>query len=507
MKNNSVRSSLRQSILKAVLQGKLCKNSYGNSQNFFFDLVKAGHREKDFSAIVHEKNKYYEINGKNKKDISNEIPFVIPNNWIWCRFEDLCNFRIGKTPERKNSSYWNSNDIPWVSISDMVDNSHISSTKESISNHAKNDCFSFEPFKVGSMLMSFKLTIGKTSIVDIPCYCNEAIMQFEPFIDNPIFKSYLFLFIGLLSKEIKVTNAIKGSTLNKKKLSKMLIPLPPLEEQERIVAKIKKLEPLIEQYEEEKEKRSALDFELLQKLRLSILKAAIEGNLTKHNLLDLSAKSLVRGIRKEKEELIKVNGYKKDKDAIDMESIEMPFVKPTNWEWIRLGDLGFFKKGPFGSDLTKDIFVDKGKDTIKVYEQQNAIKKDWKLGTYYITKDYYDKKMYLYKTDPGDIIVSCVGTIGEAYLIPNDAPSGIINTALLRIKLTKKINVQYFLLYFDCVLKNLSNKQSKGVAIKGIPTLKKLTNMLVAIPPLEEQEKIVEKVKNLYSKIDELLVK
>ncbi|MBQ3621234.1 restriction endonuclease subunit S [bacterium] len=196
-----------------------------------------------------------------------------------------------------------------MSISDLVDNSHISNTKECISNYAKNNCFSFEPFVVGSMLMSFKLTIGKTSIVDFPCYCNEAIMKFEPFINNDIFRKYLFSFIGFLSQKIKVTNAIKGSTLNKKKLARMLVPLPPLEEQERIVAKIKKLEPLVSQYERLRQSSNNLDSNLIQKLRLSIIKAAIEGTLVKQDLEDLSAKNLVNEISKEKEDSIKSNDY------------------------------------------------------------------------------------------------------------------------------------------------------------------------------------------------------
>lgn len=115
---------------------------------------------------------------------------------------------------------------------------------------------------------------------------------------------------------------------------------------------------------------------------------AIEGNLTTHDFTDESAKGLVKDIIKEKETIIKNGGFRKDNCLLDIGLIEEPFSKPQNWEWIRFGDLGFMKKGPFGSDLTKGMFVEKSENSIKVYEQQNAIKKDWKLGTYYIKKYY-----------------------------------------------------------------------------------------------------------------------
>ena len=254
MKSND---TLRKSILKSALEGNLSIRT-DDSTAFFNELLTAGKRTKEHSSIVFEDDKYFEIIGNSKKDITDEIPFNIPFNWKWCRFEDLCEFCIGKTPERKSSCYWNSNDIHWVSIADMIDNSHINKTKEFISNEAKRDCFSYEPFEPGSMLMSFKLTIGKTSIVDMPCYCNEAIMRFEPFVKNEVFRKFLFTFIGFLSHEIRVTDAIKGATLNKKKIAKMLIPLPPIVEQAQIIEKIEKLNPLIEEYEKLERERESI---------------------------------------------------------------------------------------------------------------------------------------------------------------------------------------------------------------------------------------------------------
>ncbi len=271
--------SLRKSIVKYALEGNLSHRSNDDARSFFDALVAAGNRTKECSHIVRDGDKYFEIIGKDKKEITDDIPFRIPDSWLWCRFEDICDFCIGKTPERKTSAYWNSNDIPWVSIADMRDNSHITTTKESISYVAKNECFSFEPFAPGSMLMSFKLTIGKTTIVDMPCYCNEAIMRFEPFLHEDIFRSFLFMFIGFLAREIRVTDAIKGSTLNKKKLAKMLIPLPPLKEQREIIEKIHRIDPLIEEFASYEEEKNIL----IERLPIRMIKSIIKYELDEKN--------------------------------------------------------------------------------------------------------------------------------------------------------------------------------------------------------------------------------
>ncbi len=121
--------------------------------------------------------------------------------------------------------------------------------------------------------------------------------------------------------------------------------------------------------------------------------------------------------------------------------------------WVRLDDIGIYKKGPFGSSLTKGIFVDKGLNSIKVYEQKNAIYKNQTLGTYYITKEYFEQKMKGFEVFPGDIIVSCAGTIGETFVMPENMEKGIINQALMKIRLSAFVFVPYFLLFFECIIK------------------------------------------------------
>ena len=158
------------------------------------------------------------------------------------------------------------------------------------------------------------------------------------------------------------------------------------------------------------------------------------------------------------------------------------------WEQRTFDDLAEYKKGPFGSALKKDIFVSKNESTIKVYEQQNAINKDWKLERYFITSDYA-MKMKSFEVNPGDIIVSCAGTIGEIYELPKEAESGIINQALMRVKVKENVvEKQLFIYLFSNMIDFFTAVHSNGSAIKNIPPLADLKPYLVSIPSREEQK-------------------
>lgn len=161
---------------------------------------------------------------------------------------------------------------------------------------------------------------------------------------------------------------------------------------------------------------------------------------------------------------------------------EQPYEISENWEWVKLGSVSDYKKGPFGSSLTKSLFIPKNKNTIKVYEQKNAIQKNWKLGSYYISEEYFKNNMSSFEVKENDIIVSCAGTIGETYIMPHGIEKGIINQALMKIKLNENIDKKYYLFYFDYTLKNLSNTYSKGLAIKNIPPFKIFKELAFILP-------------------------
>ena len=243
---------------------------------------------------------------------------------------------------------------------------------------------------------------------------------------------------------------------------------------------------------------------IASELRQSVLQAAMQGKLTTQKAEDGDARALLLAIRAEKERLVKEKKVKKEKQLAPIAENEIPFDIPENWVWCRLGELGNYKKGPFGSALTKSKFVNKGIDTIKIYEQKNVIKKNKNIGSYYITKEYFDAKMQGFEVHSGDILVSCAGTIGETYILPEDIEQGIINQALMRIRLSELVYAPYFLLYFDYVLKENAKADSNGSAIKNIPPFNILKKYAFALPPLPEQHRIVARVDVLMKEIDKL---
>ena len=301
--------------------------------------------------------------------------------------------------------------------------------------------------------------------------------------------------------------------LNKNLFKSLIIGLPPINEQERIVEEIKRFSPVLAEYDRLEQQATKLDNEIYDKLKKSILQYAIQGKLVEQDENDEPASALLERIRAEKKaqlgkKYVESYIYKGDDNCyyehINGKDIniseEIPFDLPNGWAWSRLDNLALYKKGPFGSSLTKDMFVPKSPTSVKVYEQKNAIYKNCLLGEYYISVSKYET-MKSFEVFPDNIIVSCAGTIGEAYVLPCDAPKGIINQALMKIKLFNQNIVDFYLVYFDYILKDQAQKSSKGSAIKNIPPFDILKKMLMPIPPLAEQKRIVDKINEIFAKL------
>ena len=241
---------LYKSILQEAIQGRLVPQieSEGTAEELLEEiraekqlLVKEGKLKK--SALANEShifrgddNKYYEQIGSEILDISEETPFDIPDSWRFCRLGDIADLRLGKTPPRGESKYWNPATFPWVSIADMKDGETIYCTKEAISKEGAT-LFQNVMSPAGSLIMSFKLTIGKISILGMDAFHNEAIVTIRPY---NLSTDWFRYFLPMISQTGTTKDAIKGKTLNSKSLNALLIPLPPLHEQQRIVARIEK---------------------------------------------------------------------------------------------------------------------------------------------------------------------------------------------------------------------------------------------------------------------------
>ena len=159
----------------------------------------------------------------------------------------------------------------------------------------------------------------------------------------------------------------------------------------------------------------------------------------------------------------------------------------SEWESEKLGNICSFKRGPFGGSLKKSIFVASG---YKVYEQQNAINDNFFIGTYYIDENKF-KEMKSFEVIPNDLIVSCSGTIGRIAIAPSNMEKGIINQALLRLRIVKGTFPKSLKIILFNQPNNLFEAKSHGSGLKNVASVDNLKAITIPLPPLEAQEKIV----------------
>ena len=483
---------LKASILQYAIQGKLVEQR-----------PEEGTGEELYRQIQAEKQRLIK-EGKTKKEkalpeiAEDEIPFDIPDTWRWVRVAQI----VTLNPKNDLADDLETSFIPMPCVMDGFRNLHTYEVKK-----WKEIKKGFTHFAEGD--------IGVAKIT--PCFQNRKSVIFRNLkngygsgtteltvvrtINETVLSEYLLWFF---KTEYFIANGVKSFTgtagqqrIHKDYLATCLIPLPSLTEQKRIVAKIEELLPYVDRYAAAYEKLEQFNAKFPEDMKKSILQYAIQGKLVEQRAEEGTGEELYRQIQTEKQRLIKEGKIKKEKPLAEITEDEKPYDIPDNWTWVRFGDLGSYKKGPFGSAITKSMFVPKGNGAIKVYEQKNAIQKDATLGDYYIRRDYFESKMKGFEVFPGDIIVSCAGTIGETYVMPDEFEQGIINQALMRMKIFEPLYIPYFLTFFDFVLKKNARSSSKGSAIKNIPPFEILKNYLVPIPPLAEQKRIVAKLEEI----------
>lgn len=487
--------ALKDKILQLAIQGKLVpQNEKDEPASVLLERIKEEKEQLIKDKIIKKEKPLQEITDDEKL-------FDLPNGWEWCRLGSICKQITDgahKTPKYIDSG------IPFLSVKDISRGYIDFSDTKYISEEEHNSLISRCNPQRNDLLFCRIGTLGRFKVIDIDAEFSIFVSLGLIKLSNNIYPKYMEYVLNspeLYNQYYKIkVDGSHTSKLNLRDIPNLKIPLPPLEEQKRIVSKVDSLFKLIDELDSNKQ-------DLLQNIsdtRNKVLQLAIEGKLITQEENDEPASVLLEKMKKEKEQLIKDKIIRKEKAFPDITDDEKTFNIPNGWEWCRLCDIGIYKKGPFGSTITKSMFVPKSENTIKVYEQKNAIQKDWKLGDYYVTKEYFEEKLKGFEVFEGDIIVSCAGTIGETYIMPSGIERGVINQALMRIKLFNGINIEYFLMYFDFILKETSKESSKGSAIKNIPPFDIFKKMLLPLPPLEEQKRIVEKIEKIMSYLDKI---
>lgn len=299
-----------------------------------------------------------------------------------------------------------------------------------------------------------------------------------------------FVFYFLKSKYLIINSRPKGTGtphVNPDLLWNSPFPIMSIDEQREVVAIIEQLFSDLDNAIDNLRKAK----DQLKVYRQSVLKYAFEGKLTeewrvKHPEVKPGKETLFKSISKVKQ------------PALDLENCA---DIPQEWFFTSIVNLvapekSSLKRGPFGSAIKKAFFVPSG---YKVYEQQNAIKKDCSLGTYYINQDKFDELKH-FAVHPGNFIVSCAGTIGCITEVPEGSEEGVINQALLKIKLNEDLIVKKFFIHqFESYVQRYMRATSKGSAMKNMSSVKDLKQIPFVYTSIEEQEQIIKEIESRFS--------
>ena len=301
-----------------------------------------------------------------------------------------------------------------------------------------------------------------------------------------------------------IRNQFQGMNINNVKnehITEFIVPIPPLAEQERIVAKIEELMPLVEEYGKTEERIKALNAEFPDKLRKSILQQAVQGKLTERDPADKPASELLKRIRAERAVLQKNKAAKKSQANETIAVDEIPFDIPDTWEWVNLGWIcqkvgaGSTPKG--GSA----VYVPEG---IKFLREQNVHDDGLHLdGVVYIDEKTHSAKAGS-QVQPQDILMNITGgSIGRNALVPDDFDTANVNQHVLIIRLVDK-ELRHYLHYCFSSPAVLNQMFTKQAGDKPGLSATKVENFLIPIPPLAEQKRIVARVEELLAACDGL---
>ena len=457
--------------------------------------------------------------GKNEPVcIADEVPFDIPDSWEWVRLGSILNVKGGKRlPKEHNLIDTPTNHI-YIRVTDMK-NHTISSDKLKYITEDTFQLIKNYIINKDDLYLTIAGTIGNVGVVPNRFDGMNLTENAVKLTDIKINKYYLLHIICsnyIQNQFVDKTNKVAQPKLAIERILTTLFPLPPLSEQQRIVEKLKELEPYINDYDKAYEKIEKLNTDFPDLLKKSILQEAVQGKLVPQDPTDEPASVLIEQIRQEKEQLIKDKKIKKDKnesyifrrDNSHYEKIgkeerciddEIPFDIPDSWEWTRLGTI--LEKLTDGTHSTP-IYVEHGIPflSVKDISQGNISFKNTK----YITKEEH---MELYKRcDPkmGDILLTKVGTTGIPVIVDTDKEFSLfVSVAQLRFK-HKFINPEYLkYLILSPLVQVQCRENTKGVGNKNW-VMRDIANTLIVIPPFDEQKRIVEKVKQILPEVNHL---
>ena len=457
---------LKASILQYAMEGKLVKQDPNDEPAS--DTVKTKSMEE-----------------------SRTEPYKIPVNWKWIRLGSGVRFINGRA-YKKSELLTDSNLTPVLRVGNLFTNSswYYSDLKLDKDKYIDN----------GDLIYAWSASFG-------PRIWNGGHVIYhyhiwKTVIKEGIDKKFLYYFLSDPHNVLGETK-LHGSTMKhvtKTNMEKLPFPLPPLEEQKRIVAKIEKLMPLVDEYAESYNRLQKIDNEFEDKLKQSVLQYAMEGKLVKQDPSDEPASELIKKIENEKAELIKEGKIKKSKKLPAITDEEKPFDIPDSWEWVRLGIISEVRGGkrvPRGMKLSETSSYC---PYIRVTDMENNSVAQETLR--YATKKIYEEiSRYIITSE--DVYFSIAGTIGKVGIVPCNLSGALLTENAAR--LTPYYINKKFMVYLlsSPIVKNQHRKILSKVAQPKL-SLIKLKRTIVPLPPLEEQKRIVLKINKLQEVISGL---
>ena len=503
---------IRKSILQLAIKGKLVKQDpndepaselvkkiYGEKQK----LIKEGKIKKDKNEsfiFKSDDNCYYEKIGNGEPVKLEDLPFDIPDSWTWIRLRAFSDIYNGNSinEEEKRKKYTGIPGRDFIATKDLTFDRTI------VYNNGVNipydSTFKIAPANKILLCIEGGSAGRKIAITDRDVCFGNKLACF-----NTICINDLYLFNILQSNEFleifraSLTGIIGGVSINT--LKDFIIPLPPLVEQQRIVDKINSFEPLIKQYEDAESKLSTLEAEFPEKLKRSILQYAIEGKLVKQNPNDEPASGLLERIKTEKEKLIKEGKIKRDKnESYIYQGDDKNYYEnlPQNWIYTSLGCVGVLTRG---SGIKRTETIDIGYPCIRYGELYTTYKTSFTVAKSHVPYDIYKKSYKIYKND---VLMSLTGenkediSKGLAYLGDESIAMGGDMTCLSN----HKMNPLYIVFVLNSPYGISIKRQLATGDIIIHMSNDRIASIGIPIPPLEEQNRIVNKITSLFQLID-----
>lgn len=488
---------LKNSILQLAIQGKLVPQDPNDEPAS--ELLK---------RIRKEKEQLVKAGKLKKKDlevtpiVEDEKPFEIPESWKWVRVKDIAMVGTGSTPDTSNHNYYSGN-VAWIN-SAATNNPFISSASNYITELAlkETNCTLYEPGTIIVAMYGQGKTRGQVSELLIKAATNQACAAISCIL--PENKDYVKCFF--IGNYISMrTLAVGGAqpNLNLTKIASFLIPLPPLAEQKRIVAKIEELLPLVEEYGNAQDELNKLNATLPDKLRQSILQEAIMGKLVPQDPNDEPASKLLERIQEEKKRLVKEGKLKKkDLEVIPINDDEKPFDLPNGWEWCRLGEIGIFERG---NGIKRDETYKSGYPCVRYGEMytQYRYAPTFDKTISFTSKGVFEKCRKAHK---GDLFMALTGenkediALAAQYIGEEEIAVGgdLCHFTILQARA----------IYFVYLINSFYFKAKKQLLATGDIIVHisadKLGSIPIPLPPLAEQHRIVAKLEEILPKLNDL---